>query len=262
MYGIPIALASLLSMKEAKGQDQIWRRSFPLPTEPINLFISQDSTPQALEYNALTTKEAMDAAMLGKVTSDITSKVQGLVCNKSSALFTLDSKNFGKDIYDSDNLIYGGYDGDDYNEILLHGGTRKYFGTLGIPTGIVEIVDVLHGMNYVITGDKIKDPKSYNFIEAAWPWAATNVQPGQVYIPMNADTVLLYYTYTYKNDQHNKNIANIPVVWFKIVNGKYIFQGTNPYVKLIEERESDPPIINIKTGTDPDSLVYNMVHCK
>ena len=40
-------------------------------------------------------------------------------------------------------------------------------------------------MNYVITGDNIKDGKSYNFIEAASPWLATDVQPGEAYLPMN-----------------------------------------------------------------------------
>ena len=131
---LPLVALPFLA-QEAKGQD-IWRTYFPLPTEPINLFISQDETPQALEYNALTTKSQRDAVMPGKVTSDITGKlVPPLVCNKTVVLFRLNSKNFGKDIYDSNNLVYDGYDGDNYDEIRLHGGTRKYFGTLGMPAG-------------------------------------------------------------------------------------------------------------------------------
>lgn len=76
LYSILIALASMLPMKEAKGQD-IWQIIYPKPTEPIDLFISQDSTPQALEYNALKTKAARDAILVEKLKSDITSKIPG-----------------------------------------------------------------------------------------------------------------------------------------------------------------------------------------
>lgn len=74
-------------------------------------------------------------------------------------------------------------------------------------------------------------------MEVPPPWNRTNDQPGETYIPLNTDYFMIYYTYLYKNKTHDKNIANIPVVLFKIVNGEYIFQGTNPYVKIIMERE-------------------------
>ena len=90
---LPLAATALLA-QELKGQD-IRRRSYPLPTEPINLFLTDGCTPLELSYDALTNKTARDAIMPGKVTSDITSKVQGLVCNKSTVLYTLNSKNLG-----------------------------------------------------------------------------------------------------------------------------------------------------------------------
>jgi hypothetical protein len=219
-----------------------WNRSdFPVPKGPVNLFETPGSTPQEIAYNVLTTQAARNAVMPGKVTSDITGKIiPPLVCNKTTPLFVYNSHNWGKDLYDGNELIYGGYDDENQDEMRARGGTRKYFGTLGIPAYDLEIPDVAHQMNYVLTGDDVRNPKSYCLIEAAWPWLATNVQPGQVYVPTKADKVLLYYVYTYKTDQHEKNIGGIPVVLLKIVDGQLQFVESNPNIEIIMTRDAIP----------------------
>lgn len=262
-----LALASMLPMK-TNGQD-IWQIIYPKPTEPINYFISQDSTPQALEYNALNNKESRDAIQIPKLLSDITSKITGTgwSCNKADVLYVRNSHKFGKDVfeYGSNTPVYDGYDGDDVNEILLHGGTTKYFGTLGIPVYDNEIHDPVtmtdgHGNNEVLTGDRVNNAKDWNTIEVPPPWNMTNLKPGQIpYIPANCERFMIYYSYTYKDATQKTILARIPAVLFKIVNGEFIFQGTNPNVKIIMDRENDPPIINIDDNSDPDHLTWNII---
>jgi hypothetical protein len=218
-----------------------WRRSgFPVPRGPLNRFEMPGSTPQEREYNALTTQAARNAAVKVKVESDITGKINPpLVCNKTVQLFVCNSHNWGKDVYISSGLIYDGYDGENQDEIRAHTGTRKYFGTLGIPTGFVDIPATNHVMNYVITGDNIEDPNSYNFIEAAWPWVKSNVQPGQVYMPMNEETITAYcsYDYEYGGKVH---LANLPVALLKIVDGQLQFVKSNPNIEIIMTRDAIP----------------------
>jgi hypothetical protein len=63
------------------------------------------------------------------------------------------------------------------------------------------------------------------------------LQTGQVYIPMNADTVLLDYSYLFKTETYDKNKASITVVWFKIVNGQLQFVATNPNTEIYMTRD-------------------------
>ena len=200
LYSILIALASMLPMKEAKGQD-IWQIIYPKPTEPINLFISQDSTPQALEYNALKTKAARDAILVEKLKSDITSKIPGGLnppwgCAQASFLFLNKAHNWGKNVYIGDHLLYNGYDGDDEYLIKTNEGTIKYIGTSGIPVWINEMYDPVampggHGNNEVITGKEIRNGKDWNVMEVPPPWNRTNDQPGETYIPLNTDYFMI-----------------------------------------------------------------------
>lgn len=220
----------------------MWRGPFPFPKGPVNLFETPGSTPQEIEYNALTTQDARTVMVANRGSTDILGRLYPpLVCNRSSLLFVLNSKNLGKELYEnpeSNKLIYDGYDGEDYAEIGIYGGTRKFFGTLGIPAGSMEVDDVNHSMNYVITGDDIMDPNSYNFIEAAWPAVRTNVQPGgrNTYLPLNAKSIIGYHTYKYEyNGKAYK--ANYPVWTGEIVNGKFHVLKINPNFPVFRTRD-------------------------
>jgi len=225
--------------------DPNWDSFFDIPIEgPINLFETPGFTPQEIEYNAIKTKEARDAILPGKVESDISSKIMGTnwSCGKVAQLFCLNSRNFGKDIYENPlNLlpIYEGYDGDNLDSILFHGGTTKYFGTLGLSSGMVEIIGFLHAMNYVVTGDDLSDPDSYNFIDAQPAFKATNVKPGQFFFPLNCDTLRLIYYYVNRDVDglHVKNLGTCLVARLKIVNGEVQFVGINPNIEIFRTRE-------------------------
>jgi hypothetical protein len=257
---LPLAATAFLA-QELKGQD-IWARPFPLPTEPVNLFLTDGSTPLEFSYDALTSKAARDAIMPGKVTSDISGKIvaSDWNCNRGAPLFEYDAHNWGKDIYAFGRLLYNGYDGEDYALIRLNMGTTKFNATLGIPAGTVDIqayaANIQHTQVYVLTGDHAKEGNNYNFMETMAPWLKTDVKPGQVYIPMNADTVIINYSYIYQTPAHEKNLAVIPVIWLKIVNGQYEFVASNPNVKIIFDRETTAPKINVRKS-DPDSLIIN-----
>lgn len=222
----------------------IWGLSYPAPEGAINFFETEKSTPQEIAYDALTTQAAKNIFVANGLASDITGKIYPpLVCNSSSKLFTLNSLNLGKDLYEdpeSDRLIYDGYDGEDFVEIGIHGGTRKYFGTLGMPTGNVEIVDIKHDMNFVVTGDDLMNPDSYNFIEAAWPWVSSNVKAGgsNTYLPANADTIFLYKTFTYrdKEGRHENNYWKFRAIWAKTVNGELSIVAINPNIEIFRTR--------------------------
>jgi hypothetical protein len=257
-YAVPLVITGFMA-QEIAGQDIDWWEPYPLPKEPINFFISQDNTPQSLEYNALKTKAERDNIIIGKELSDITGTVTGDTtgtwnCNKTTPLFVFNSHDWGDSIYKSeDHPVYNWYNGDDRKLIIQNEGTIKYSGTLGIPTYSVE-VDTTHEQNIVMTGDSIVKGIDWNFIEAAWPWNQTNIKPGEVYLPTNTNYIMIYYDYVYKDDNNRTTRATIPAVLFEIVDSKYKFVATNPYVKIIMERDTTKP--EIKTWTDANNTVH------
>jgi hypothetical protein len=280
-YALPFAAIGLLP-QEAKGQD--WDVRY-MPTEKINLFISQDDTSQALEYNALKTRTERDAMIQSRINPDWVDTIPEWIwntypnhisppdyelwdCGNEIMELMVNSIKLVEGIYggggfQDDKYLFNKYKGFNLDSILKNEGTLKDNGKLGLPIYTLTIansaLNIGHGMNFALTGNTLSDWNSYNFIEPQLD--QINVQPGEAFMYKDLDKVYAVYWYTHNRPDGKKELAAVPVAFFTITNGVPKFGGLNPYLKdlLITERESDPPIINIKQNNDPDSLVYNIV---
>ena len=267
MYGIPIALASLLPMKEAKGQQLVW------PSGVINPFIHPDNTEAALTYNSLNSGTRAERDTLADAIIKA-SRVHTIPlnddpvfnCNNWRNMQIMNSYDWGDGIYEAytDNLVYNGYKGFVLSEIYANGGTFADQGKEGLRlmslTFTIPELNAAHAMVTLLTGNNALNGKDWNDTEPRD--GITNVQPGELNIPLNTDRFIISLPYIFKNSMHEKNFSYFPILEFKIVNGEKILTYNvnddpfyNTRMRLITQRESDPPVINIKQGTAPDSLV-------
>ncbi len=266
-YAIPFAATAFIA-QEAKGQQLV------TPSGVINPFISYDNTEAAVRYNNLNsgTKAERDALVDAVIKA---SRVHTIPANPNplwncghwSLLQAVNAHDWGNNVYDSEwnKLLYNGYTGFVLSEIYANGGTLADAGKDGLPMFGIGLYDPTtlplgHGMNLVFTGDNIIDPLDGNAIEPRD--GVTNVQSGQINIPVNCEIFTITYPYLFTNSEHEKNLSAHKVLEFKIVNGQKILTynvnddpNFNTRMRLITQRESDAPTIDIKQGTAPDSLV-------
>jgi hypothetical protein len=272
-----------------KGQydpeKSFWMGYPPYPTEKINMFISLDTTQQALEYNELKTRLDRDNIVQSRINPDWVStmaewqrtaypdgvpvELQTWACGPTSMQLMTNSHIWGENIYDDEQwnpprLLYGGYSGFNLDTILMNQGTFKDMGKLGLPLYLVVIGEINgdttggHAMNVVLTGDDITKWENWNFVEPQFDMI--NLQPGGAYLPRNCGKFFIVYYYIRTLVDGKKQIKGIPIVQWRISDGIPILVKFNPYINdlLIIKRESDPPIINLNQSSDPDSLVWNI----
>lgn len=265
--------------KEAGGQtswENMWSAWHSEKIQPINLFISQDTTDAAIAYNLLTTKAQRDSYIQNKLYEDWTSTIpsRGYIdengewagapywmCGQWQLQLLVNSHDWGHEtIYNGEAplLLYGGYDGFDLDSIYAHGGTLKDIGMLGLPMCGVEFVvsEYAHAITGILTGDDITKWESWNFIEPRSD--RINEQPGEENLKFNTDQFHIYHLFIYENEKKERILYGISIAKFKIIDGIPTFIGINPKAKIITKRESDPPIIILKSSSDPDSLIWDI----
>jgi Secretion system C-terminal sorting domain len=269
-YALPFA-ATAFFMQNIKGQDILY------PTGVINPFISPDNTAAAQTYNALNsgTKEQRDNLVdaIIKASRVHTIPAPGDIsiwnCQHWTMLELVNSYDWGKDIYNGGyegaKLLYNNYDQFVLSEIYANGGTFADEGKNGIP--LYQISFTLetgeqHSQVSLLTGNNALIGTDWNDIEERD--GNTQILPGdgRGNITYNATEFAIVYLYIYKNSVHEKNLGGMRVLEFDIDNGKKNLTyninddpNFNQRMRLITQRESDPPTINIKQGTDPDSLI-------
>jgi hypothetical protein len=222
-YALPIVVAGILSSNNVNAQNY-WD-----PKGNINVFTSQDTTIKAQEYNSLTTKQERDNTIHSRIkedwVKDIPSNINNWNCNQSTLQLIVNSHDWGKkDTYYGGTLFYNGYDGSDLEQIYQNSGTTKDMGKLGLPTYSLDLYDEKtlpdgHGMNAIITGDTITNWNAWNMIEPQL--GQTNAKIGKIFgLPENCKKAQIYYTYLFKDKNHEKNYWNIKILEFEIVDGK------------------------------------------
>lgn len=247
---------SLLPSLKADAQD-IWGTPFPLPKGKINLFMYKDSAQN--DFNDLKTPSARNNYAESIRASDITptiptgvhvvnGKEYGWACVQASGLFEYNSNDW-KDLYDSDRKKYGWYAGEVLDSIYLYGGTTKFRGSHKAPVFGVQ-VSPTHQINYIITGNDLRNGKSLNLIETMYKISKSNVQFDGMLYPMNFDDFMLYYAYSYIDGNGRNSYGNIPVVKYKLEDGILKFEATNPNVDVILTRDTIAPVIDVKFPAD------------
>jgi hypothetical protein len=247
------------------------------PSGVINPFISPDTTKAAITYNNLNSKTKAERDGLADAIIKA-SRVHTIPpndypvfnCNNWTNMQIMNSYDWGDGIYasyDTDILLFNGYKGFVLFEIYANGGTFADQGKDGLPlygvTFRIPLYNAAHAMVTLLTGDNALNGNDWNDLEPRD--GVTNVQPGEINIPLNTDEFTVYYPCIFKNSMHEKNFYYFRFLEFKIVNGEKILTyniNNDPYsnyrMRLITQRESDPPVINIQQGTDLDSLVCNI----
>jgi hypothetical protein len=197
---IPIVVASLIP-QNAKGQD-IWLSAFPLPKEPINLFLPQEVS----SYDAFKTKVERDNYIETSRANDITPNIPtglhtvnnilyGFACVQASMLFEYNSHDW-KDLYVSDKKACGWYAGEILDSIYVHAGTTKFWASHIAPVHTAD-VSPSHQMNYAVTGDDLSG-NSINFVETMYQVSKSNVKPGELGIPLNIASSIAANTEKYQ----------------------------------------------------------------
>ena len=266
-YAVPFVATAFIA-QEAKGQQLV------NPSGVINPFISYDNTEAAVRYNNLNsgTKAERDALVDAVIKASRVHTIPANPdplwnCSHWSLLQAVNAHDWGNNVYDFEwnKLLYNGYTGFVLSEIYANGGTLADAGKDGLPMFGISLYDPTtlplgHGMNLVFTGDNIINPLDGNAIEPRD--GVTNVQSGQINIPVNCERFAITYPYLFTNSEHEKNLSAHKILEFKIVNGQKILTynvnddpNFNTRMRLITQRESDAPTIDIKQGTAPDSLV-------
>lgn len=265
-YAIPFTAMAFIA-QEAKGQNIVY------PSGVINPFISPDNTEAAATYNALNSRTRAERDALADAIIKA-SRVHTIPpnddpvfnCNNWRRVQIMNSYDWGDGIYetyDSDKLLFNGYKGFVLSEIYANGGTFADQGKDGLALFGVTLKfneSYNHAMVTLLTGNNALVGSDWNDIEPRD--GVTNVKPGEINIPLNTDIFIVYVPYIFKNSMHDKNFAYFRVLEFDIVNGEKILtyninndSGFNTRMRLITQRESNPPTIYIKQGTAPDSLV-------
>jgi hypothetical protein len=265
-YALPFAATAFFA-QELKGQ-------MLLPSGVINPFISPDNTEAATTYNNLNSKtkaerDALADAIIKASRVHTIPSAPGVVwnCQDWTMLEIVNSYNWGRDIYNDIFLLYNNYDGFELDKIYANGGTFADQGKNGLPMMIaifdIPLYNAAHAFCTLLTGNNALNGNDWNDIEPRD--GITNVQPGELNVPLNTDIFSIIYVYIFKNSVHEKNLGGMRILEFKIVNGEKILTynindnpSFNTRMRLITQRESDPPTIDIKQGTDPDSLICTL----
>ncbi|MDX9948540.1 MAG: hypothetical protein RBS38_14360 [Bacteroidales bacterium] len=235
-----------IDVKIVYGENYKWSNGLaPFPKGPVNFF----EYPGDAEYNSFTTKSQRDNAIEVARVTDITSKIPtgldflingelyGFACTHASYLFQYNCHDW-KDLYTpyfSDPRMYGWYNGENFDSIHVHGGTIKFRDSHKVPI-YTAFVPLTHTMNFAVTGDDLRDGKSINFVEMMYGISKSNVQSGDVSIPLNCDGLRLGFAYTYVKDGRTWYVS-MPAVDYNVVNGVIQFVATNPNIEVVMTRD-------------------------
>ena len=281
VVGGSIAIASLIP-QNAKGQNWYVQH---MPKEKINMFISQDNTPQAAEYNNLTDLAKQNDTIQSRLNKDWVSTVAKWEydnypshsppaeypvwdCGNSMLQLMINSiKKFGIGIYggggfQDDRFLYHKYTEFNLDSILKDEGTFVSNGDAGLPIYTVGLTDPVtvpggHGMNALlknIKGSSMTKWSSWNFIEPQLK--QINVQPGQAYMPSTCSFFMVEYWFVNDRSDGKKELAVVPVAFFTIKDGVATFGGLNPNLKdlLITDWENDKPALEVYPTTNSNKL--------
>jgi hypothetical protein len=273
IYILPL-LATAFIAQEANGQ------FFPIPPKVINPFTSFDTTAVARAYSANNGLSLEDITARNnmadiRVKSDRTHTITGgpgidWNCQHWTLLHLVNAYDWGDGVYNvgGAKLLYNGYKGWDSAQIYANGGTLIDQGKMGLPLFRIEFIldpntREAHTQTALLSGIHALVGNNWNYIEPRD--GITQVKPGQLNIPLNTDEFIISYNFVGKTDLHEKVLAAVPILKFKIVNGEMILTYNinddplyNQRIHLITERENDAPIINVNQGTAADSLVLNI----
>jgi hypothetical protein len=231
-FFVPFALLSVLPTQEAKGQ------VFMPPKGDIKIFESQDNTEAARTYNMLTTVQERNDTIDARIQRDFTKNIQRRSpplysytwnCNHAMKQVLVNTHDWGENVYDG-NLLYNGYKGGDLELIYINGGTLKDAGAYGLPTLDISLYDSItvsqgHAMNAILTADSIpgldgKPFKLENYFNIIEPgFGVTDIKPDGYYFPKNCEHVQIYYAYTFKNQEHEKNFWTWKMLEYKVTDG-------------------------------------------
>jgi hypothetical protein len=262
-----VALLMAMGVTEGMGQTIDWWTQYPLPKEPINVFISQDSGTAALTYNMKKSKEERDQ-YIDSVTQagwlKHVPKVEGFQCNQISLQAVINNRDFGGNLLIWNKLLYEGYKGlyDANNNLLLneiyaHTGTLANLGKDGMPMGSAGYLTtaVSHSQNYVISGNTLTW-EDVNFIESET--GQTHQKPGDGYLPKDCDEVAIGYYYTYDTPTTKNNLAGIKIAVYKIENGNGTLVAINPNIQIFIERDTIPPLVTLTRTLAPKTLQWRI----
>lgn len=218
----------------------------------IDPFVSPDANGAA--YNSLKTKAERDAYIQSKLDEDwvntITPSLNPLwVCGHYAEQLMTNSRDWGEEIRLDDNYfnyyddrLYNWYKGRNVDSIKYNQGTLADMGKLGLPMGIITLVDTSHypdyyghGINWILTGDNITRWEDINCIEPQED--KINVQIGGWNLPSGCDEVTLNYYYSEKIGDRNY-FKWVSLVKFKIENGApiLIWENTDPNFLIKKQR--------------------------
>jgi hypothetical protein len=256
-----LLLGSPLAMQNVSGQYDMWRRSYPHPTERVNFFTSKGDEPNALAFNALSTEAERRAFGKVQMLNSFVYKIppsgdRRWSCNTVTPHYVYEGNLnlWTPEMLIDGRQIYEGYSGEDFNIIYDTEGTNKFFRTTGLPAASITYKDYItipsgHQSSCFIAGRRVDNAKAWHFQEV--PLGIDNLQPGEGFLDkMDCDTLLIYYKYLYKDSQGRDNVANVPALWFTLKNGEYIYRGKSPYLDIIMERDTVAPVADVYFGLD------------
>ena len=180
------------------GQQVVW------PSGVINPFIHPDNTEAALTYNSLNsgTRAQRDALVdviikASRVNTIPPNDNPVFNCNNWRRMQIMNSYNWGDGIYssyDTDILLFNGYKGFVLSEIYANGGTFADQGKDGLRLFGTEfeipLLNAAHAMVTLLTGNNALNGDDWNDIEPRD--GITNVQPGEINIPMNSERFVVH----------------------------------------------------------------------
>ena len=279
-YAIPLVAA--LAPQGVKAQYWFVRH---MPTEKINMYISQDNTLQAAAYNNLSDLAKQNDTIQSRLNKDWVSTVAKWEydnypthlpppeypvweCGHTTIQMIINAnKKFALGIYggggfNDDRFLYHKYTEFNLDSILKNEGTFKNGGELGLPIYTAVLSDSItlscgHAMNALlknIKGSSMTKWESWNFIEPQLD--QINVQPGQAYMPKDCSSFTVLYWYLHDRPDGKKELAGAAVAFFTIKDGVATFGGLNPNLKdlLITDWENDNPILEVYSTTNPNKL--------
>jgi hypothetical protein len=222
---LPFIIAGALSTGETKGQSQ-YPPDILKPLQNINLFESRDSTPAAIEYNAVEDTTEQKNIIFERLKFNPIPSWGLANCNETTRNMLILGQMW-HDVYYGNNLFFNGYSGEDKTEIQKNGGTQKYMGIYGLPIHQATFRDppsdpqgiFNHSQNYMFKGDTVL-PKNLIIIEPSN--GRVDVKPGQPGVPFKCENYDLWYNYVYLDSNSRKNYGGIRVLGYKIVNGEFI----------------------------------------
>jgi hypothetical protein len=98
--------------------------------------------------------------------------------------------------------------------------------------------------------------ESINFIEPQN--GLTNMKPRDINLPLNNDSLDVYFCYTFDNAISKNNLTGVHIARYKITDGKISLVALNPNIKIFTERDTTPPLVEIIHSDDPKKLKYRI----